>query len=150
TIARFITDVGRELFTLEQWCIGWARIGISDFLEDPTSAQFSWLKPSSAREILADPFGIEENGNLVILAEHLKLGTSKGRLVRIDPHALSSRRILLLARPFHLSYPFLVEDGGQRYVVPEQGESGTLGFYPLTDKGLGEPAAVIDRLDAID
>jgi len=149
-MAKFITDIGRKLLTLEQWCIGWARIGISDFLEDPASAQFSWLKPSSPREILADPFGLEENGNLVILAEHLKRGTSKGRLVRIDPRATPYRCAPLLARPFHLSYPFLVEDGAQRYVVPEQGESGTLGFYPLTDNGLDGPAAVIDRLDAID
>jgi hypothetical protein len=147
---KFITDTGRKLLTLEQWCIGWARIGISDFLQDPASAQFSWLKPSSPREILADPFGFEENGNLVILAEQLKHGTSKGRLVRIDPHAAPSRRAPLLARPFHLSYPFLVEDGAQRYVVPEQFQSGTLNFYPLTDNGLGEPAAVIDSLDAID
>ena len=78
------------------------------------------------------------------------MGLSKGRLVRIDPHAAPSRCAPLLARPFHLSYPFLVEDGAQRYVVPEQGESGTLGFYPLTDNGLDGPAAVIDRLDAID
>jgi hypothetical protein len=35
-------------------------------------------------------------------------------------------------------------------VVPEQGESGTLGFYTFTEKGLDGPAAVIDDLDAID
>jgi hypothetical protein len=149
-MAKFITEIGRQLLTLEQWCIGWARIGISDFLDDPASAQFSWLKPSSPREILADPFGLEENGDLIILAEHLKHGTSKGRLVRIDPHAAACRRAPLLKRPFHLSYPFLVEDGAQRYVVPEQGESGTLGFYPLVNNGLDGPAVVIDWLDAID
>jgi hypothetical protein len=149
-MAKFIADVARNLLALEQWCIGWARIGISDFLNDPASAQFSWLKPSSAREILADPFGLEENGNLVILAEHFKHGTSRGRLVRIVPHATPSGPEPLLARPFHLSYPFLVEDGTQRYVVPEQGESGTLGFYPLTENGIEAPAAVIDGFDAID
>jgi hypothetical protein len=141
---------GRKLLMLEQWCIGWARIGISDFLEDPASAQFSWLKPSMSLEILADPFGVEENGKLVILAEQLKHGTSKGRLVLIDPHADPPRPAPLLSRPFRLSYPFLVEDGAQRYVVPEQAESGTLGFYLLTDNGLDGPAAVTDGLDAID
>jgi hypothetical protein len=149
-MANFTTDIGRKLLTLEQWCIGWARIGISDFLENPASAQFSWIKPSSSREILADPFGFEENGSLVILAEHWKHGTSKGRLVRIDPHSAPSRWTPLLSRPSHLSYPFLVEDGAQRYMVPEQAESGTLGFYPLTGNGLDGPAAVVDRLDAID
>jgi hypothetical protein len=148
-MAKFISGIGRKLLTLEQWCVGWAPVSIADFLEDPASAKFSWLEPSSPREILADPFGIEENGNLIILAEQLEHGTSKGHLVRIDPQA-ASKPTQLLARPFHLSYPFLVEDGSQRYVVPEQAESGTLAFYPLTENGIGKPAAAIEGLDAID
>jgi hypothetical protein len=149
-MAEFISEIGRKLLTLEQWCIGWARIGISDFLEDPRSAQFSWLRPSTSREILADPFGVEEDGKLLILAEHLKQGTTKGRLVLIDPHADPPQPSPLLSRPFRLSYPFVIEDGDQRYVVPEQAESGTLGFYLLANNGLDGPALVIDGLDAID
>jgi hypothetical protein len=150
SLTESITDIGRKLLTLEQWCIGWARIAISDFLDDPLSAQFSWLKPSTSLEILADPFGLEENGKFLILAEHLKHGATKGRLVLIDPHAEPPQPSLLLSRPFRLSYPFLVEDDAQRYVVPEQAESGTLAFYRLTPNGLDGPAAVTDGLDAID
>jgi hypothetical protein len=87
-MAKSVTDIGRKLLTVEQWCIGWARISISDFLVDPASARFSWLEPSTSLEILADPFGLEENGKLLILAEQLKHGTSKGRLVLIDPHSI--------------------------------------------------------------
>src|SRR5262249_12336505 len=131
---KFISEFGRKLLTLEQWCIGWARISISDFLNDPVSAQFSWFKPSTSLAILADPFGGEEDGKLLILAEHLKHGATKGRLVLIDPHADPPRLSPLLSRPFRLSYPFLVEDSAQRYVVPEQAESGALGFYLLRNK----------------
>jgi hypothetical protein len=149
-MAKSVTDIGRKLLTVEQWCIGWARISISDFLVDPASARFSWLEPSTSLEILADPFGLEENGKLLILAEQLKHGTSKGRLVLIDPHSDPPRHSPLLSRPFRLSYPFLVEDGSQRYVVPEQAESSTLAFYRLTDNGLDETAMIIDGPDAID
>jgi hypothetical protein len=145
-----MTDIGRTVLTLEQWCIGWARIGISDFLEDPLSAQFSWLKPSTSLEILADPFGVEENGKLLILAEHLKHGSTKGRLVLIDPEAAAPRPLPILSRPFRLSYPFVVEDGPQRYVVPEQAESGSLGFYPFRTNAVDGPAAINEGLDAID
>ena len=145
-----ITAITRKLLTLEQWCIGWARIGISDFLDDPLSAQFSWLKPLTSLEILADPFGLEKDGKLFILAEHLKHGASKGRLVLIDAHADPIQPLPLLSRPFRLSYPFLVQDGAQCYVVPEQAESGALAFYRLTDNGLDEAAVITDGFDAID
>ena len=98
------------------------------------------LKPSTSLEILADPFGLEENGKFLILAEHLKHGATKGRLVLIDPHAEPPQPSLLLSRPFRLSYPFLVEDDAQRYVVPEQAESGRLAFYRLTPNGLSQPS----------
>jgi hypothetical protein len=74
-LSESITDISRT--ALEQWCIDWAQIGISDFLEDSRSAQFSWLKPPTSSEILADPFGVEENGKLLILAEHLKHGSTR-------------------------------------------------------------------------
>ena len=144
------TDFATRLLTLEQWCIGWAEIGIAEFLEDPQAATFHWLKPRHNTELLADPFGIEENGRLTILAEHLTYGRSKGRLVQIDAMTPDREPALLLKRPFHLSYPFIADENGRRYVVPEQGESGTLAFYPLEGDTLGAPAAILQGLDAID
>jgi hypothetical protein len=143
-----------RLLTLEQWCIGWAETSIAQFLEAPGSVSFRWLKPRHRHELLADPFGLEENGRLTIFAERLTYGRTKGQLVRIDASAPEPAPSLLLKKPFHLSYPFIVEEDGRRYVVPEQAESGMLAFYALdeaqTRAGLGAPAATIERLDAVD
>jgi hypothetical protein len=140
-----------RLLTLEQGCIGWAEIGIARFLEAPREAAFHWLKPRQRAALLADPFGLEEEGRLTVLAEQLSPGHTKGQLVRIQPDASDARPAILLERPFHQSYPFMVEDDGRRYVVPEQSESGALAFYPLEPNGcLGAPASLLQGLDAID
>lgn len=143
-------SLASRLLTLEQWCIGWAEIGIAQFLEAPHEAAFHWLRPRHRAELLADPFGLEEDGRLTIFAEQLTYGRSKGQIVRIEAQAPQAEPRLLLKRPFHLSYPFIVEDQGKRYLVPEQGESGSLAFYPLEGETLGAPAAILHGLDAVD
>jgi len=139
-----------RLLTLEQWCIGWAECSIARFLQEPETVTFQWLKPRHSTELLADPFGLEENGRLTIFAEHLTYGRTKGQLVRIDTAAGDDESVPLLKRPFHLSYPFIAEEHGRRYVIPEQSESGALAFYPLEGAELGAPAAILHGLDAID
>jgi hypothetical protein len=139
-----------RLLTLEQWCIGWAEISIARFLQAPDAVTFQWLRPRHRTELLADPFGLEESGRLTIFAEHLTYGRTKGQLVRIAADAPHDEPGLVMKRPFHLSYPFIVEDQGRRYIVPEQGESGFLAFYPLDGGALGAPVAILNGLDAVD
>ncbi len=137
----------RRLLFLEQWCIGYARLPIAEFLAAPRAAKFTWIRPTSKREFLADPFGLERNGALQILAERLVQGEGPGEIVEIAERANN----LLLRKPFHLSYPFPIEDDdGTVYVVPEQAEAGALSFYRLTKDGLDTQAVSIAGLDAID
>jgi len=144
-----IRRLSRKLFTLEQWSVGWAKVEIERFLADPSAVDFHWVKPSSARELIADPFGIEEDGNLVILAEQMVYGERAGQIVRIGAEDPALREVIL-RQPWHVSYPFVIEDRGQRFIVPEQSRSRTLVFYPYSPNGLGPPAAAIEAFDAID
>lgn len=128
--------------------MGHAPVDIERFLANPAQTRFTWLYPKSARSFLADPFGVERGGKLFILAERLVYGQRKGELVFIDARAGTIEP--LLARPFHLSYPFIVVDEGTTYVAPEQSERNQLCFYRLDGHSLGEPVAAIDGLDAID
>jgi len=142
-------SLAHKLLTLEQWCVGWAKVEIANFLAAPGAADFHWLKPRRRRELFADPFGVEDSqGHLTILAERMIHGRTKGRLVTLD--AETGAAAPLLTQPHHLSYPFVVEDRGRRFVVPEQAESGALSLYPFDDASLGPPAARIEGLDAID
>ncbi len=144
-----IRRLSRKLFTLEQWSVGWAKVGIDRFLADPSAVDLQWMKPRSARELIADPFGLEDNGELVIFAEQLVYGESVGQIMRFGADAPFHRESLL-RQPWHLSYPFVVEDAGRRFIVPEQSQVGALAFYPYSSSGLGDPAAVIDDFDAVD
>lgn len=143
-----IRQLSRKFFTLEQWSAGWAKVEIGKFLAAPHAADFQWIRPGSSRELIADPFGIEEDGELFILAEQLVHGASVGRIIRYGAEQPAGE--ILLRQPWHLSYPFVVEDAGQRFIVPEQSQSRTLAFYPYSSGELGAPAATIEGFDAVD
>lgn len=138
----------RKLFFLEQWCVGYAQAPIERFLANPAQARITWIRPRGAREALADPFGLERNGALLILAERLVHGARHGRIVAIDP--ASGQRSEILACSYHLSYPFLIEEDGRLFLVPEQSESGALAFYRLDGDRVTGPVATIEGLDALD
>ncbi len=73
----------QKLVSLEQWCVGYVRMPIGRFLADPRQAKFQWIKPERSAEILADPFGIEQDGRLTIYAEQLIHGRKKGQIVAL-------------------------------------------------------------------
>jgi hypothetical protein len=128
-----LTSYFNKLFRLQQWYIGWAKVPVQQFLRDPASVEFNWIIPRQRRTFIADPFGIEsEDGHLKILAERLVQGRSHGEVILIDTRqADDSNWQLLLRQAWHLSYPMVVHDHGRRFVVPEQGASGTVSAYAL-------------------
>ena len=142
--------LNRKLFTLEQWCIGWAPATIEQFLSDPARVNFSWLKPRSNREFLADPFGVEVDGRLTIFAEKLVWGGHKGQIVKIEVGGAAAPTQTVIADACHASYPFVVRDGATAYMVPEISERGDLTFYQMDKDRLGAPAARIPSFAAID
>lgn len=142
--------VANRLLSIEQWCVGWAKTSIDQFLRDPRAVTFEWIKPRHNAELIADPFGFERNGKLEIFAEYLNYGHTKGQIKRFALDDVDLDKSAVLERSFHLSYPFIVEEDGRHFMIPEQGESGSLAFYPLQDDQLGPPACVISGLDAID
>lgn len=146
-----LSEVVRRAFFLEQWQIGWSKTKISEFLEAPSKARFTWYSPAGKIQTLADPFGIETAGGLDIYAERLVHGKPRGEIVQlsaVEPTTASST----LSKPWHLSYPFIVFDDGRRYVVPEQKAAGCLAFYSLDENGAmqGEPVARLEGMPLLD
>jgi len=73
----------------------------------------------------ADPFAIDDS---TVLAEQLDFERGAGTIVEIgleDP----SRRRTLLADDIHSSYPFVLRDNDQTFVVPERVAAGRLEYY---------------------
>ena len=91
---------------------------------------FRWLEAPLGR-FYADPFLIEHEGRVYCFFEDFDHGTRRGR---IDCAVVGANGELeevhpVLEPPYHLSYPFVFEDGGEHFLIPESSENRTVDLY---------------------
>jgi hypothetical protein len=121
TVAHALSTVFRS----DQWTVGVIDRPIHTLLsggECPPAR----LAPTHRRgTFIADPFGVRRNGTTTVLAEELDDRDDKGRIVALSwPDGKPPTRLgVVLDRPHHLSYPSILELGGQIYCIPEAAES---------------------------
>ena len=105
----------------------------------PFPALSTWhnLETPSGYTFLADPFFAPDGG---LLVEALEAHSGRGALLHIE---LGGATKLNQAAGHH-SYPFVVEEGGQHYCVPEIADWSPPMIYPLEGGGvkLGAPVAL--------
>ncbi len=79
----------------------------------------------------ADPHVVRRDDRHYVFFEEYPFATGKGviSLVVIDADGTRSTPVTVLERPYHLSYPFLLEWEGQLYMVPETAGNGTIEAY---------------------
>jgi hypothetical protein len=89
------------------------------------------LKPF---QFLADPFGLWRDDALHVFAEFFDYRDKIGRVdvLRYDRGLQLIDRATALRRPFHLSYPYLIETEGEVFLLPEAHRSGKLTAYRAT------------------
>ncbi len=80
--------------------------------------------------IVADPFLFSYNGCLYLFYE-MKRNYSPGLICMTRTKDLKkwSKPVVVLEEPFHLSYPYVFEDGGQVYMIPETSAVGDIKLY---------------------
>ena len=114
-------------FQREQWFLAY-RFGhepVTGDLEGMTRivppAEFTW----------ADPFPVEHEGRYFIFFEELPFATGKAHLsvMEIGRDGRRSAPQRVLERDHHLSYPYIFDHGGRRYMIPETGQKGTVELY---------------------
>lgn len=109
-------------FVLETWNIGIARMDFPSVLAGAPLSKVVLLPPLRLGRYLADPFVLSTSPHLTLLAEEYS-DFGVGRIVEVtvkDP--LGKPEIGLEVRlqsPHHLSYPFLFEEKGVTYCLPE-------------------------------
>lgn len=115
------------------WRVGIAHAQLDQLLRARTlkGTAVTWLPDLPPLQFAADPFGIWRNGNLYIFQE---IYDYRDRVGKIEVLTLGSGfqildRRLVLEEPWHLSYPFLIEDAGETYMLPEAHRSGRLTLY---------------------
>jgi hypothetical protein len=114
--------------TVEQWSLAFR---FAD--EEPWSGSlegFHRLTPPGDG-FWADPFPIQRNGKNYIFFEELP--SAKGRahisVIEVDRLGRASKPTRVIERDYHLSYPFLVEEDGWLFMVPESAANRTVEIY---------------------
>jgi len=146
-----IRQVWRGLFFQKAWTLGWAD---SWSLQAGMAVAWRWLPARGGRGFLADPFLVPGDPDGAVLCEWLNYRTGYGVIARLaGPQvAADAEPEIILAHPGrHHSYPFLVQDGGHLYCIPEVAESAETALIELSPDGrrvLGQrrimPVAAVD------
>lgn len=102
--------------------------------EWPHEAEFR-IVPDDAKRFFADPMLIEHEGRTWLFCEELPFETRRGLISVAEVGADGSVGPMrpVLERPYHLSYPFVFEDGGRFYMIPESSQNHTVDLYVATD-----------------
>ncbi len=131
------------------WNIGIVPLPIEQSLEGFSIEQEKiwWLPAGKPFTFIADPFGVWRDGNLHIFAEsydyRTKHGYIKGFILGSD--YTIKEEFVALKEPWHLSYPFLIEDEGKIYMLPEAHRSGKLTLYQANQfPKIWEAVSIID------
>ena len=84
--------------------------------------------------LVADPFMIRVKACWYMFFEVLNLKTGRGEIgCATSQDGLSWRYSrIVLAEPFHLSYPYVFEWEGRQYMIPESHQAGSVRLYEAT------------------
>lgn len=82
----------------------------------------------------ADPFIIERNNKYYVYLEELIFSENKGTicLMEIDQEGNYTTPQIILEKNYHLSYPFIIEDDNDLYMIPETAQNNTIELYKCT------------------
>jgi hypothetical protein len=129
---RVAQRTAEKYLTVGQWMLAYRFAQ-----EEPWSGSlegFFRLEPPKDR-FWADPFPVTRNGRHYIFFEELPFAAGKAHIsvVEVDRSGNASTPVRVLERDYHLSYPFLVEDAGQLYMIPETAHNRTVEIYRCVD-----------------
>ena len=120
-----------KALTVEQWFLAWSFESKSI---PGDLAGFTRLMPPKDR-YWADPFVLEKNGRYFIFFEDLPFAAGKAHIsmIEVTRDGGATPPVKVLERDYHLSYPFLVEQDGELYMIPETGRNRTVEAYRCVD-----------------
>ncbi|WP_424362174.1 glucosamine inositolphosphorylceramide transferase family protein [Methylocystis parvus] len=137
------------------WRIGWRYVDGPGVIESGSLSGPEWrVMPDQGGAFSADPFPIEWRGQTGVFYELLDYRTNIGEIFYqpFDASGPVGAPVCALKERWHLSYPFLIEEAGELYMVPEASNSGAITLYrcvAFPDKW--EPVAnLVEGVEAAD
>ena len=115
-----------------KWFIAYRhRVGLRTALTD--RKDFHVIFPPRGR-FYADPFLIERQGKTYLFFEDFDYSKNRAGISSVELRDKDfSQPTTVLEKPYHLSYPFLLEWEGHVYMIPETRERGTIELYRAVD-----------------
>jgi hypothetical protein len=120
-----------DMLRNDSWNIGIVRKPISNFLRNDPHLEISWFRIFNDRyKFLSDPFGIRKGKTLYVFCEEFDYRAFKGRIVciRLEDSQIHPPKAVI-EFPFHTSYPYLFENDGRVYCVPETRQAREIAVY---------------------
>jgi hypothetical protein len=129
---RALSGTIKRRFYFEQWILLYQ---LNTNRERPkTFNSFNRMLPPKDR-IWADPFVLERNDSVYIFIEEMLFNEPYGKIsvIEMDKDGTYKTPKTILEKPYHLSYPFLIEDNGELYMLPETLANNTIELYKCID-----------------
>jgi hypothetical protein len=119
--------------TANEFNIGILDQSIESILQDGRrpDSHVRWLPRNRWTRYAADPFGVMRNGILYIFYELLEYGRSVPVIVFVEvtPGGKVSSPKPVLRADCHISYPYLLEHGGDLFLVPETAQAREVALF---------------------
>ena len=132
------------------WRSGFVRRSAASLLDRPPEAdEITWLPDMGSFRFLSEPFGFERRSVLTVYVQAFDYRVRRGqiRYYQYDARDHLIREGRALSEAWHLSYPFLIEDEGELYMLPSAAKSGRLTLYRCRRfPDQWEPASVLSGL----
>ncbi|WP_426434714.1 glucosamine inositolphosphorylceramide transferase family protein [Bradyrhizobium genosp. P] len=129
-------SIAKEIYRLccyaPHWHIGWRYSETADVWRTGDLAGPDWkVLRDPGYCFYADPFPIKWQGRTFVFFEELDHRIGKGIIsaVEFDSNGPVGNVQPVLEEPWHLSYPFLIEDDGELWMIPESSEHRDVAVY---------------------
>jgi hypothetical protein len=149
----------RQLYHLccraPHWRVGWRMVADGDVWDTQSLGGPAWGNlPDPSLRFYADPFPIVRDGELTVFVEDFDHRTQKACIsaVHFGDHGPVGPVFPVLQEPWHLSYPFLIEDDGEVWMIPESSQDRTVRLYradPFPHRWVQE-AVLLEGMEASD
>jgi hypothetical protein len=127
--ARSIRYELSRIWFREQWLVACCKTASNDSHDVSVADNLTFLQPGT-RYNFADPFVFSKNGRTYVFLEQWATG-GRGEIYcsELDQNGRPSLPRQVLARNYHLSYPFIFDWQGDTYLLPETAGNHTVELY---------------------
>jgi hypothetical protein len=126
---RIVQQIYRLCYNAPHWRVGWRQMDGRDLFDLKAHPQTGWHDlPDDGRRFYADPVPLLHKGQVTLFVEDFEHSLGKG-IISAVPFGESGpigAPVPVLEMDCHLSYPFVFEEEGEIWMIPETSGNGTI------------------------